>query len=99
MRHLITKVRGRFTDYSGTIEFDEDNPAHSKVDFTIQAASIDTAEAEARHTPALGRFLRRRDVPDADLHEHEDHAEKRRPLSTSKAISRSGTSRSASSCR
>jgi len=44
VRHLITKVRGRFTDYTGTIEFDQANPSHSKVDFTIQAASIDTAE-------------------------------------------------------
>ena len=44
VRHLLTKVRGRFTDYSGTIEFDAEHPAQSKVDFTIQAASIDTAE-------------------------------------------------------
>ena len=44
VRHLLTKVRGRFTDYSGTIEFDRDNPAQSKVDVTIQAASIDTSE-------------------------------------------------------
>ena len=42
--HLITRVSGRFTDYSGTIEFDRDNPSQSKVAFTIQAASIDTAE-------------------------------------------------------
>ena len=44
VRHLITRVSGRFTDYSGTIEFDRDNPSQSKVAFTIQAASIDTAE-------------------------------------------------------
>jgi len=44
VRHLITKVRGRFTDYSGTIEFHAEHPAESKVNITIQAASIDTAE-------------------------------------------------------
>jgi len=44
VRHLITRVSGRFSDYSGTIEFDRDNPSQSKVAFTIQAASIDTAE-------------------------------------------------------
>jgi polyisoprenoid-binding protein YceI len=44
VRHLITRVSGRFSDYSGTIEFDADNPSQSKVEFTIQAASIDTAE-------------------------------------------------------
>ena len=44
VRHLITRVSGRFSDYAGTIEFDHDNPSQSKVAFTIQAASIDTAE-------------------------------------------------------
>jgi polyisoprenoid-binding protein YceI len=44
VRHLITKVRGRFTDFSGTIEFNEETPANSKVQFEIRAESIDTAE-------------------------------------------------------
>ena len=44
VRHLITKVRGRFSDFSGTIEFDAANPANSRVNFAIQAASIDTNE-------------------------------------------------------
>jgi polyisoprenoid-binding protein YceI len=44
VRHLITKVRGRFSDFSGSIEFDREQPAKSKVTFAIQAASIDTAE-------------------------------------------------------
>jgi polyisoprenoid-binding protein YceI len=44
VRHLITKVRGRFSDFGGTIEFDYSNPANSRVDFQIQAASIDTNE-------------------------------------------------------
>jgi polyisoprenoid-binding protein YceI len=42
VRHLITKVRGRFTDFSGVIEFNADQPAQSKASFVIQAASIDT---------------------------------------------------------
>lgn len=42
VRHLITKVRGRFTDFSGAIEFNADQPVQSKVSFVIQAASIDT---------------------------------------------------------
>jgi polyisoprenoid-binding protein YceI len=44
VRHLLTKVRGRFSDFSGTIEFDAANPASSTVTFSIQAASIDTNE-------------------------------------------------------
>lgn len=46
VRHLLSKVRGRFNEFDGTIEFDEANPANSRVDVTIQAASIDTGEAD-----------------------------------------------------
>ena len=46
VRHLLSKVRGRFTDFTGTIEFDESNPQNSRIDVTIQAGSIDTAEAD-----------------------------------------------------
>ena len=46
VRHLITKVRGHFEDFAGTIVFDAANPVNSKVDFTIQAASINTKEAQ-----------------------------------------------------
>ena len=42
VRHLISKVRGRFSDLGGTVAFDEDQPQRSEVDVTIQAASIDT---------------------------------------------------------
>lgn len=42
VRHLLTKVRGQFGDFEGTIRFDEENPVSSAVDVTIQAASIDT---------------------------------------------------------
>ena len=42
VRHLITKVRGRFADFAGTIAFDESQPERSSVTFTVQTASIDT---------------------------------------------------------
>jgi polyisoprenoid-binding protein YceI len=42
IRHVVTKVEGRFKDYDGTIVLDRTNPAASHVDLTIQAASIDT---------------------------------------------------------
>ena len=45
VRYLLTKVRGRFSDFDGTIQFDEANPENSSIDFTIQAASIDTNES------------------------------------------------------
>jgi polyisoprenoid-binding protein YceI len=46
VRHLITKVRGGFSDFEGTITFDEVQPQHSSVSFTIQASSIDTNEPD-----------------------------------------------------
>lgn len=46
VRHLITKVRGRFSDFAGTIDFDAANPEQSRVTFTIQAASIDTNQKD-----------------------------------------------------
>jgi len=42
-KHLmITTVKGRFTDVSGTIHMDETDPSASSVEAVIKAASIDT---------------------------------------------------------
>jgi polyisoprenoid-binding protein YceI len=46
VRHLLTKVRGRFSDFAGTIEYDAEQPERSVVKATIQAASVDTNEAD-----------------------------------------------------
>ena len=42
VRHLLSKVRGRFSDFDGTITFDDANPQNSRVDVTIQAAEAST---------------------------------------------------------
>lgn len=42
VRHLISKVRGRFTRFEGTIEFDAERPERSAVSVSLEAASIDT---------------------------------------------------------
>jgi polyisoprenoid-binding protein YceI len=44
IRHWLTRVEGRFRDYEGRIWIDRQNPAASKVELTIQAASIDTGQ-------------------------------------------------------
>ena len=45
-RHLmVSKVRGRFTDFSGTIVV-ADKPEDSSVEVTIQAASVDTRDEQ-----------------------------------------------------
>jgi polyisoprenoid-binding protein YceI len=42
IRHLVSDVDGRFKDFDGTIKYDAQHPADSSVQFTVQAASIDT---------------------------------------------------------
>jgi polyisoprenoid-binding protein YceI len=46
VRHLVSKVSGRFTDFAGTITADVAKPEASSVAFTIQVTSIDTANAQ-----------------------------------------------------
>jgi polyisoprenoid-binding protein YceI len=46
IRHLVTKVRGRFGDFEGIVQLNEDRPEVSSVEFTIKAASIDTNEKD-----------------------------------------------------
>ena len=46
VRHLVTKVRGHFTDFSGTIQFDEAQPEKSSIAFSVSTASIDTSAAD-----------------------------------------------------
>lgn len=43
IRHFVTNTPGRFRDFDGVIKYDAKNPAASSVEFTVQAASIDTA--------------------------------------------------------
>jgi polyisoprenoid-binding protein YceI len=46
-RHaMVTKVRGQFGTFEGTARIDEANPSASKVDLTIQVASVDTGSAD-----------------------------------------------------
>ncbi len=63
VRHMmISNVRGRFEAFTGTVEFDQQNPANSSVDVQIEAASVNTREAQ-RDT-----HLRSADFFDAETH-------------------------------
>jgi polyisoprenoid-binding protein YceI len=65
VRHLmVTKVHGTFTKWTGTIEIDEQDPARSQVDVTIDVASIDTNEAQR------DGHLRSPDFFDAEKYPH-----------------------------
>ena len=39
IRHFVTKVPGRFQVLDGTIHYDRENPAASRVELTVSAAS------------------------------------------------------------
>jgi polyisoprenoid-binding protein YceI len=43
VRHFVSKVAGRFDDFSGTIKVVPGKPAESSVEFAIKATSINTA--------------------------------------------------------
>jgi polyisoprenoid-binding protein YceI len=47
VRHmLVSKVRGRFTKWTGTLEIDERDLSRSKIEVDIDVASVDTHEAQ-----------------------------------------------------
>jgi polyisoprenoid-binding protein YceI len=59
---MVTNVSGAFTKMSGTAEWDPANPLQSKVDVTIEAASVNTRnEGRDKH-------LRSADFFDTDNH-------------------------------
>jgi len=60
IKHMMSKVTGRFTDFDATITTDFANLGASGVTFTIQAASIDTG------TPDRDKHLRSADFFDVE---------------------------------
>lgn len=47
VRHMmVSKVHGRFAAWSGSLTFDDTNPAGSVTEVTIEAGSIDTKDAQ-----------------------------------------------------
>lgn len=54
---MFTTVRGRFTNFTGTIRIDEQNPDRSTVEVDIDAASIDTGVADRDAHLRSGDFL------------------------------------------
>jgi polyisoprenoid-binding protein YceI len=63
VRHLmISRVHGSFKTWTGALETDDANPANSKVQVSIDAASIDTKE------PQRDEHLRSADFLDAANH-------------------------------
>ena len=64
-RHaMVTKVRGQFNDFTGTAHLDAENPANSKVEITIQVASIDTRNSDRDAHLRTNDFLAMEEFPE-----------------------------------
>jgi polyisoprenoid-binding protein YceI len=65
VRHaMVTKVRGSFNEFTGSGFFDADKPENSHVELTIDAASVDTRNADR------DAHLRSNDFFDMETHPH-----------------------------
>ena len=63
-RHaMVTKVRGSFDEFAGTAVLDGANPANSRVEVTIKAASIDTRNAQRDEHLRSNDFLAMQEYP------------------------------------
>lgn len=63
-RHaMVTKVRGSFDEFAGTAVLDGTNPANSRVEVAIEAASIDTRNAQRDEHLRGNDFLAMQEYP------------------------------------
>jgi polyisoprenoid-binding protein YceI len=46
VRHMMSKVSGKFDDFSGKINIDRAKPSASSVEFNMKTASVDTGNAD-----------------------------------------------------
>ncbi|MDA8392111.1 MAG: YceI family protein [Actinomycetota bacterium] len=63
-RHaMVTKVRGSFNDFRGTVTIDGENPSRSSAEVVIQVASIDTRNAQRDEHLRTNDFLAAEQYP------------------------------------
>lgn len=64
VRHMmISKVRGSFESFSGTVDLDEENPTNSQVEVQIQVDSINTRDAQRDGHLKSADFLNAEEYP------------------------------------
>jgi polyisoprenoid-binding protein YceI len=60
---MISTVRGRFTEFTGTVNLDEKDLTHSSVEWTLQAASLTTGNEQRDAHLRSGDFLEAETYP------------------------------------
>jgi polyisoprenoid-binding protein YceI len=64
-RHaMVSKVRGQFDRFDGSVYLDAENPANSHVELTVQAESIDTRNADRDNHLRSNDFLAMKEYPE-----------------------------------
>jgi polyisoprenoid-binding protein YceI len=64
-RHaMVTKVRGQFNEFNGSVVLDAETPENSKVEITIKAASVDTRNADRDAHLRSNDFLAMEEYPE-----------------------------------
>jgi polyisoprenoid-binding protein YceI len=61
---MFSKVRGRFSDVNGVIEYDANNISNSSVTATIKTASVDSGVADRDNHLRSGDFFDAENYPD-----------------------------------
>ena len=55
IRHFVAKVRGGFSDFTGTVVANAAKPEASTVEFTIKSASVDTNNGKTAVITGAGK--------------------------------------------
>jgi hypothetical protein len=80
-RHaMVTNVKGKFLDFTGTLHLDGSDPAKSTASLDVKMDSIDTGSAGPRRSPQERGLLQDGRVPDDDLPLHLGRGPRRRRL-------------------
>jgi polyisoprenoid-binding protein YceI len=75
VRHMVvSRVRGRFTDWEGQVTFDPESPQQSSVEVRIKAASVTTAEAQRDAHLRSADFLDVETFPELTFSSREVHS-------------------------
>jgi len=68
VRHMLSRTRGRFGSFHGTVKLDREHPETSSVEFVVDAASIDTRQKERDAHVRSGDFLDAANHPEIVFH-------------------------------